>query len=287
MIEHLAILAPGLIGASVAHAAHARGAARRITLWARRPEVREALRSQPWIGAVADTPDEAVHDADLVVLAAPVDNIIELAAHIAPALKSGAIVTDVGSVKTRICQKCTAAMPPHATFIGSHPMAGGTKTGWENASPELFIDCTAFVTQPEGAVSGSAFTLGLKTAHVCEFWESLGAVPVIVTPAQHDEIVAHISHLPQILATTLAALLAKKNPEWRDYAGNGLRDTTRIAASDATMWIEIFRQNRDDILRALEACQSELTAFRAALEKDNWPQLRARLETGKEFRDAL
>ncbi|MDF9833449.1 prephenate dehydrogenase [Ereboglobus sp. PH5-5] len=287
MLDHLAILAPGLLGASVAKAARARNAARHITIWARRPETRDALRSQPFADTIADTPVDAVRDADLVVLAAPVEKIIELAAQIAPALKPGAIITDVGSVKTRICRECSAAMPPHALFIGSHPMAGSAKSGWENANASLFENCTIFVMQPENELQVSALAFALKVASVCDFWDSLGATPVIVTPSQHDEIVAHISHLPQALATTLAVLLAKKNPEWRDYAGNGLRDTTRIAASDATMWVEIFQQNRDDILRALDACQAELAAFRDALEKDDWPQLRARLEAGKQFRDAL
>lgn len=287
MIDHLAILAPGLLGASVAKAAHARNLARRITIWARRPETRAALRTQPWAGAIAETPADAVRDAQLVVLAAPVEKIIELAAQIAPALKPGAIVTDVGSVKTRICQTCAPAMPPHATFIGSHPMAGGAKTGWENADKKLFENRTVFVMQPDEKIPGSALALGLKTAFVCEFWENLGADPVIVTPEQHDEIAAHISHLPQILATTLAGLLGAKNPAWRACAGNGLRDTTRIAASDPGMWIEIFQQNRAEILRALDACQTELAAVRDAFAASDWPALRARLEAGKKIRDSL
>jgi cyclohexadieny/prephenate dehydrogenase len=320
VIDHLAILAPGLLGASVAKAARARAAARRITIWARRPEVRAALRSQPFADAIAETPAEAVRDAQLVVLAAPVEKIIELAAQIAPALPRGAIVTDVGSVKTRVCRECVAAMPPSATFIGSHPMAGSAKTGWENATDDLFIGRTVFVTPPAhekreerkvksetqamretsamralpatGAAApsdfhSSPFTLHSSGDFVAGFWRALGATPVILTPADHDEIVAHISHLPQALATTLACLLAKKNPRWRAYAGNGLRDTTRIAASDAAMWIEIFRQNRAEILRAVESCQAELAAFHDALAAENWPDLRDRLEAGKKFRDSL
>jgi cyclohexadieny/prephenate dehydrogenase len=331
VIDHLAILAPGLLGASVAKAARARDAARHITIWARRPETRAALRAQPWADAIAETPCDAARNAQLIILAAPVEKIIELAAQIAPALKPGAIVTDVGSVKTRICRECAAAMPPHAAFIGSHPMAGSAKTGWENATADLFIGRTAFVTPPpvqpltptpappptptstppptqipdqipthppaqlpaplpsqtHAQLPGAAPAPGSETALVCEFWKNLGATPIILTPAQHDEIVAHISHLPQALATTLATLLGAKNPAWRAYAGNGLRDTTRIAASDATMWIEIFRQNRAEILRALEACETELASLHAALATEDWPQLRARLEAGKKFRDSL
>ena len=314
MIDHLAILAPGLLGASVAKASRARDAARRITLWSRRPETRAALRAQPWADAIAETPADAVRDANLVILAAPVEKIIDLAAQISPTLPRGAIVTDVGSVKTRICEKCAAAMPPHATFIGSHPMAGSAKTGWENATDDLFIGRTVFVTpteqiadcgfrisdlgacDPESAPRSGALLppQAAKSAIrnpqseiLCAFWRALGSTPVILTPREHDEIVAHISHLPQVLATTLAAFLAQKNPQWRAHAGNGLRDTTRIAASDATMWLEIFQQNRAEILRALDAFQSDLATLRAALDHQDHPALRARLEGGKKFRDTL
>ena len=313
VIDHLSILAPGLIGASVAKAARARDAARHITIWARRQCVRDALRSQPFADTIADTPAAAVRDATLVVLAAPVEQIIALAAQIAPALRPGAIVTDVGSVKTRVCEQCAAAMPPHATFVGSHPMAGGAKAGWENSTGDLFIGRTAFVT-PAGdfSISDAQFSIAQATpgntpARPCpvenreskienpraaalllrDFWRALGANPVLVAPGVHDEIVAHTSHLPQILASTLAAFLAQKNPQWRAHAGNGLRDTTRIAASDTTMWIEILMQNRPEILRALDAWQSEMAAFRAALDAGDWPRLRARLEAGKQFRDSL
>ncbi|OAM88823.1 prephenate dehydrogenase/arogenate dehydrogenase family protein [Termitidicoccus mucosus] len=280
MIEQLAILAPGLLGGSVAMAARARGAARRIVIWARRPEVRDALRSQPWCDAVAETPEEAVRAANLVVLAAPVEKIIELARQIAPALPDGVIVTDVGSVKNRLCRKCRAALPPHARFVGSHPMAGSQKTGWENGSAELFAGRTCFVTPENGADAQAA---GIVT----DFWRALGGRTVSVTPAQHDEIVANISHLPQALATNLCDLLAQKNPAWREHAGAGLRDTTRIAASDATMWIEIFQQNRDEVLHAIDQFQARLAGLRAAIDHGDWPEVRARLERGKIFRDSL
>lgn len=280
VLPTLAILAPGLLGGSVARAAHARGTADRIVIWARRPEVRLKLAEQPWCNRVADTPAEAVAEADLVVLAAPVDRIVELAGVIAPHLKPGAVVTDVGSVKAELCRAAHAAMPVHAAFIGSHPMAGGAVTGWENADPELFRQRTTFVT-PLPDASESAATL------VTRFWRDLDAEVVSLSPDEHDEIVAHISHLPQALATTLATLLATQPGHWRHLAGNGLRDTTRIAASDATMWIEIFQQNRDEVLRAVRAMQDELHGFQTALANRDWLELRARLERGKAWRDGF
>lgn len=280
MLDQLTILAPGLLGGSVAKAAYARGLARRIVIWARRPEVRKPLREQLWCNQVFDTPAEAVYSANLVVLAAPVEKIVGLARQIAPHLPAGAVVTDVGSVKTELCRLCTAAMPAQAAFVGSHPMAGSQKTGWENSSPTLFEGRTCFVTP-----TPTTATAAIET--VVQFWRSLGANVTPLSPEEHDRIVAHISHLPQALATTLCSFLAQKNPVWRDFAGGGLRDTTRIAASDATMWIEIFQQNHNEVLRALSEFQQELQGFNTALANRDWEELRRRLERGKTYRDGF
>lgn len=280
VLENLVILAPGLLGGSVARAARARGLARRVTVWARRPESRLQLREQPWVSSVADTPEAAVRDASLVVLAAPVDKIIELARQIAPHLPEGALVTDVGSVKGELSRACHAALSPRARFVGAHPMAGSEKTGWENSTDTLFEKRVCFVTPLDGTDEAA-------TAAVARFWHDLGALVTTVTPDQHDEITAHISHLPQAVATSLATFLGAKNPGWRNLSGNGLRDTTRIAASDATMWIEIFQQNRDEILRALTQFEDELHGFKTALSNRDWLEVRSRLERGKAWRDGF
>jgi prephenate dehydrogenase len=280
VLENLVILAPGLLGGSVARAAHARGLARCITVWARRPDSRLKLREQPWVTQIAETPEEAVRAASLVVLAAPVDKIIELARQIAPHLPSDAVVTDVGSVKGELCRACNAALAPRAHFIGAHPMAGSEKTGWENSTETLFEKRVCFVTPLDDANADAVTT-------VARFWRDVGAEVTTVSPDQHDEITAHISHLPQAVATSLGTFLAGKNPQWRNLSGNGLRDTTRIAASDATMWLEIFQQNRDEVLRALGQYQEELQGFQTALANRDWAEIRTRLERGKAWRDGF
>ncbi len=280
VLENLVILAPGLLGGSVARAARSRGVARRVTVWARRAETRLALRSQPWCDTVADSPEAAVAAASLVVLAAPVEKIIALARQIAPHLPTGTLVTDVGSVKSALCRECRAALPAFVHFIGAHPMAGGEKSGWENSSEQLFAGRVCFVTPLANA---DPTAVGAVTA----FWHDLGSDVVTLTPEAHDEVVAHISHLPQALATTLATLLAARDPAWRNFAGGGLRDTTRIAASDAAMWVEIFQQNRDETLRALREFQTELETFHAALANRDWLEVKARLERGKAWRDGF
>ena len=274
----LTILAPGLLGGSVARAARARGVAQRIVLWARRPEARLKLREQPWCDAVADSPEEAVRGASVVVIAAPVDKIIPLAQQIAPSLSPGTLVTDVGSVKSEIARLGEAALGGQGHFVGAHPMAGSEKTGWEHSTASLFENRTCFVT-PLASTDPQA----VQTA--VGFWHDLGAEVVTIDPDRHDEIVAHISHLPQVLATTLCSFLTKKNPAWRNYAGGGLRDTTRIAGSDPQLWRTILEQNRDEVLHALRAFEDELHGFKVALANRDYVEVVARLERGKAYRD--
>ncbi|MDE3085009.1 MAG: prephenate dehydrogenase/arogenate dehydrogenase family protein, partial [Verrucomicrobiota bacterium] len=236
------------------------------------------LREQPWCDTVADTPEASVAGSNLVIIAAPVDKIVELTRQIAPHLAPGTIITDVGSVKGEITRLGHEALGQRAHFVGSHPMAGSEKPGWEHASAELFARRACFVTPlPE--------TNTKAVEAVVKFWRDLGAEVATVDPDEHDEIVAHISHLPQILASTLCAFLAKKNPAWRNFSGGGLRDTTRIAASDPKLWRTILEQNRDDVLRALRQFQDELQAMQASLANRDWLDVVARLERGKAYRD--
>ena len=277
MITQLTILAPGLLGGSIARAAREKEIARRIVIWARRPESRVALAAQPWCDAAAESPEAAVRSAGLVVIAAPVDAIIPLAAQIGPHLAAGAVVTDVGSVKGRIAREGPAAVGKTAHFVGSHPMAGSELTGWEHGSGTLFAGRTCFVT-PLPATDHHAITT------VSHFWSELGGEVVTVDPDLHDKIVAHISHLPQALASTLCAFLATQDPAWRDWAGGGLRDTTRIAGSDPKLWRTIFEQNREPVLAALRQFQGELAGLEQAMARNDWEAVTAVLARGQAYR---
>ena len=278
MLDQIAILAPGLLGASVARAARHFGASGQITLWARRPETRLQLKGQPWCDRVADTPADAVRDAQLIVICAPVDQIVPLVTQIAPALAAGAIVTDVGSVKGEICRHSHIELKGRAHFVGSHPMAGSEKTGWEHGRADLFARRTVFVTP-------LAETEAKATECVTVFWNALEADVATLEPDAHDEIVAHISHLPQVLASTLCASLAKRDVRWRNYAGGGLRDTTRLAGSDPKLWKTILEQNRDEVLRSVRGYQEELHGLERALANRDWFEVQAILERGRAYRD--
>jgi cyclohexadieny/prephenate dehydrogenase len=278
MLDQLTILAPGLLGASVARAAHARGMARRIVIWARRPETRLDIAAQAWCSAAPDSPEEAVKGADMVVIATPVDRIVPLLRQIASSLKAGAVVCDVGSVKGDISRLGHDALGGKAHFVGAHPMAGSEKTGWEHAKPDLFEGRTCFVT-PVATTAPEALEKAVR------FWKDLGSEVVTVEPDKHDEIVAHISHLPQVLASSLCTFLSTRDPAWRNFAGGGLRDTTRIAASDPKLWRTILEENRDEVLRALRAFQDDLQGMQAALANRDFVEVTARLERGRAYRD--
>jgi len=278
MHEQLTILAPGLIGGSVARAVKNRGFARKIVLWSRRPETRLALAEQAWCSATFETPEEAVEGASLVVISSPVDAILPLLRDVAPFLKPGAIVCDVGSVKGDISRLGHEVLGDKVHFVGAHPMAGSEKTGWENGNADLFEGRTCFVTPVAGTDPAAA-------AKVVRFWRDLGAEVVTVEPDRHDEIVAHISHLPQVLASSLCSFLADCDPSWRNYAAGGLRDTTRIAGSNPKIWMSILEENRDEVLRALRGFQDELQGLQAALANRDFAEVSTRLERGRAYRD--
>jgi len=273
----LTLLAPGLLGGSVARAARDAGLARRIVLWARRPETRAALRGQTWCDAAPDTLEEAATGASLVVIASPVDQIATLAARVRPALPAGALVTDVGSVKAEVCRAAADALGDRAVFVGAHPMAGSEKTGWEHSRADLFQGRACFITpRPE--------TPPAAVDTVAAFWRALGCRVSAVSPAMHDRIVAHISHLPQLAASALCAALAGRDPGWREFAGGGLRDTTRIAGSDPGLWRTILAQNRAEVLAALDLYLRELQGARAALAGDDLTAVTELLERGRAYR---
>ncbi|MCC5805911.1 MAG: prephenate dehydrogenase/arogenate dehydrogenase family protein [Opitutales bacterium] len=278
--DNLAILAPGLLGASLAMAVRERGLARRITVWARRPEVRQACAESKWCDAACTEPEEAARDTDFVVVCTPVSMIAALAARVAPACRDGAILTDVGSTKSLICREATAAMPDGRTFVGSHPMAGSEKTGMDHARADLFAGRNCFVTPLDDTQTNAV-------DRAVRFWRDTGMDVATVSPEEHDEIVAHISHLPHILASVLSSQLAGKPADWPHYAGNGLRDTTRVAAGGPGLWRDILEQNREESLRAIEGFEDELHRLKAALHNRHFATVKSILQRGKEFRDRL
>ena len=280
MFEQITILAPGLIGASVAMASKEKLLARRITVWSRRAETRVACSHQPWCDKVFEHPGQAVAGSDFILVCSPVESIYPLVSKITGDLKKGAIVTDVGSTKSLICRFSSAVISSSNTFIGSHPMAGSEKTGMAHARADLFVHKPCFVTP---LVDSDVQALD----KVVNFWKELEMEVATVSPEKHDEIVANISHLPHILASTLCSYLASKDHTWRSLAGTGLRDTTRIASGDPNLWKSIIEQNRDEIICAINDFDEELHVMKTAIANDQHFEVINLLERGKKYRDRL
>ncbi|HVU36827.1 MAG TPA: prephenate dehydrogenase/arogenate dehydrogenase family protein [Opitutales bacterium] len=280
MFKQITILGPGLLGASLLQAAKERGLCQRTAAWSRRAETRAKCKGQPWCDQVYADAGAAVAKADLVVVCTPVDTIVPLLEKIAPKLKAGALVTDVGSTKSLICRHGRAVLPEKIGFIGSHPMAGSEKTGLEYATPELFEGRAGFVTP-------LLDTAPKQLDRLIKFWKALGLEVATTTPEVHDEIVAHLSHLPHLLASAYCAYLSTRDPKWAHFAGPGLRDSTRIAAGDPALWKAIALENREEISRALEGFQKELEALRVALHNGEPFALLHLLERGRDYRVRL
>ena len=281
MFQQITILGPGLLGASLAMAVKERGLAARVVTWSRRPESRAKCLNQSWCDAVFDSLEKAVVGSDLVVICTPVQTIVPLLVQIRPALDAEALITDVGSTKSLICREARTALEGHsATFLGAHPMAGSEQAGMEHAQSDLFENAACILTPLDDA---SAEAISKLSA----FWDALGMTVSTVSPEKHDEIVAHVSHLPHLLASTLCGYLAAQDDTWRTLAGGGLRDTTRIASGDPQLWKQILEQNSDEVVRAIEGFEQQLHHLKTALLNQDSLGVIAQLERGKTYRDQL
>lgn len=221
-----------------------------------------------------------MESCDLVVLCPPVENIIPLYRAILPSLKPGAIVTDAGSTKSRICHEADATGDTRGIFVGSHPMAGSEKTGMKHAQADLFRNHPCFITPTDKSDHGAV-------EKITQFWQALGAVTTVTSPEEHDKIVAHISHLPHLLATSICTFLSKKDSHWASLSSSGLKDTTRIAAGDSAIWKSIIETNLVEIRRALSHYQTELQRFEGVLMEGDMEEMVQFLDKGKAFRDGL
>jgi prephenate dehydrogenase len=280
MFKQITILGPGLLGASLLKAAKSRGLCQSTAAWSRRAETRAKCEGQSWCDEVFSDAGKAVSQADLVVVCTPVDTIVPLLEKIGAKLKPGTLVTDVGSTKSLICRHGRAALPKKIAFVGSHPMAGSEKTGLEYADAELFQGRACFVTP-------LVDTPAKDVDRLTRFWKQLGMEVATTTPETHDEIVAHLSHLPHLLASAFCAYLGTRDPKWVHYAGPGLRDTTRVAAGDPALWKAIAMENREEILRALDGLQKEIDHLRMALHNAQPFALQHLLERGRDYRVRL
>jgi prephenate dehydrogenase len=212
-----------------------------------------------------------------VVLAAPVESIIKLFTTINPYLKRGCIVTDLGSAKAKIVEKGEKILSAPSFFVGSHPLTGSEKKGVENARVDLFEGTTCIMTPTDK-------TNQIAKQKVKHFWTKLGMEVKFLTPDEHDETLAYVSHLPHLLAYGLMESVPAK---YFEYASQGLKDTTRVAASSPQMWNDICMANSKNILNALDHCVELLAHFRKAIVSGDQKSLLSHFNKAQENRSQL
>ena len=273
----VAIVGVGLIGGSIGMALRKRGIAERVIGVGRR---QATLRTARRVGAVTNTTVDlakGVAEAELVIVCTPVGRIVEDVRHVAAYCREGGLITDAGSTKLSIVEALDEGLPRCCRFLGSHPLAGGDKTGPAHADAELFEGRVAVLTPTRNTRAEDYDVLH-------RFWASLGSVVVQMAPEEHDRTVAVISHLPHAVASVLAAT----PPEtYFRFAGTGALDSTRIAAGDPELWKQIFLQNRDNVLAALAAFRRNLDTLTSAIRDGDREAMERILATGKKNRDAL
>jgi prephenate dehydrogenase len=254
--RRLAVLGLGLLGGSLALAARRRGVAARVAGAARRPDVRAAALARGAVDEAGDA-ESAARGADLVVLATPLFAMPEVVRRIAPLLAPGAIVTDVGSVKAGLAEVLPGLLPSGVAYVGSHPMAGSHRSGFEHARADLFEGAACVVTDAPDAAARE---------RVCGLWRALGARVVLRSAADHDAEVAWMSHLPHALAFAFAAALRGAPTRAFEVAGAGFRDFTRIAHSEPELWADILAANRKALAAPLQAAGQALAELARAIE---------------------
>lgn len=248
----------------------------RLGVWSRSPASRAAVAD---VAETFPTPEAAAAWADCVILATPVDTFPGLLAEINPRLAPEAWVTDVGSTKRGIHAAARRILSRPDRFVGGHPMAGSEKGGAAEGRADLLEGRPCVVTSETDTHRGVVeAAVGL--------WSALGARVIRMAPAEHDEAVAEISHLPHAVASLLAALLAARAPR-TDLAAGGLRDTTRVAGGDPALWVPILLENADRVAPLLGRLSEDAAALRDILSRGDAAALRDHLEAARRFRRSL
>ena len=260
--EKIAVLGLGLIGSSICHGVKAQGLAKTVVGHAKSAETRKVALEIGLVSEVFENPADAVKGADLVILCAPIGVCGALAAATGKYLSEGAIFTDVGSVKGSIIRDCTPHLPSNIHFIPGHPLAGTEQSGPRSGFAEVFHHRWCILTPVAGTDTAAIEKL-------TKFWEALGSNVDVMTADHHDLVLAITSHLPHLIAyntvATAADLETVTDSEVIKYSASGFRDFTRIAASDPTMWRDVFLNNKEAVLEMLGRFTEELAVLQRAV----------------------
>jgi cyclohexadieny/prephenate dehydrogenase len=265
MFKHVTLIGLGLIGSSLAHAVKRQNLAERITGY----DISESVRKRAAkleLAAITTTPADAVKGADLVILCSPVGSYKELAAAIAPHLMPGAILSDVGSVKSAVIRDVAPFLPKGVHFLPAHPIAGTEQSGPDAGFASLFDHRWCIITPPPGTDPAALEKLR-------RFWEKCGSQVEVMDAAHHDLVLAMTSHVPHLIAYNIVGtahdLEKVTEGEVIKFSAGGFRDFTRIAASDPIMWRDVFLNNREAVLEVLGRFNEDLSQLQRAVRDGN------------------
>jgi cyclohexadieny/prephenate dehydrogenase len=266
IFEELAIIGVGLIGSSIARAVRKQRAAGRIVLADRSKEVLDRVEALALGDERTSDLKHAARNADCVILCAPVGANEAIGRTIAPALRPGAIVSDVGSVKSAVISALQPALPSHVRFVPAHPVAGTEQSGPDAGFATLFVNRWCILTPPAGTDPKAVDGVGA-------FWEALGSHVETMSAAHHDLVLAITSHVPHLIAYNIVGTAADLEEVTRSevikFSAGGFRDFTRIAASDPTMWRDVFLHNKDAVLEMLGRFSEDLTALQRMIRRED------------------
>ena len=270
LYNKVALIGLGLIAGSLSLAIRKQGLAGKVAGYAKTAETRRIAAEIDLCDEICDTAAEAVKDADLVVLCVPVGAMASVMAEIAPHLKKGTVVSDVGSVKRATIEAVVPLLPEGVTFIPAHPLAGTEHSGPKSGFPELFENRWCLFTPLEGTDPEDLQKLEA-------LWQAVGANLTEMDPDHHDLVLAVTSHVPHLIAYTMVGvaddLSRVTDQEVINYSAAGFRDFTRIAASDPTMWRDVFLNNKDATLEILGRFTEELFDLQRAIRRGDSDQL--------------
>lgn len=284
LFQRVAIIGLGLIGGSLALRLKRDVLAGRIVGCARSDRTLAVALDRSMVDAATSDPAESVADADLIVIAAPMGAYKAIASAIGPHLSPGAIVTDVGSVKSSVIADVAPALPAGVALVPGHPVAGTENSGPEAAFPELFDDHRCILTPPPQTDPDAV-------ARVRAMWEACGMAVDEMDAAHHDLVLALTSHLPHVIAYTIVGTATELEEDLASevvkFSAAGFRDFTRIAASDPTMWRDIFLANREAVLEVISRFDEDLTRLKRAIRRGDGDALFDLFERTRQVRRSI
>jgi prephenate dehydrogenase len=276
-IRQLSVIGLGLLGGSISLAALRTFTRIKVTGYTHRTSTRTKARSLLVSTNIVDCLKSSVSDADLVVLATPINTFKKIFREISDSLPDGCIVTDVGSTKILPHRWAAKNLPQNVHYIGSHPIAGSEQRGIEFARDDLFEGEMCILTMMKKTNKEAVKTLK-------NFWLKLGCSVKLMAPAEHDRIFANVSHVPHI---TAAALINANDNEDLKFAGKGFIDTSRIASGPANIWSDVLLTNVNNITKGIDKIIAELTKIEKAIQKENKEHIEQLLENARTKRAKL